>query len=112
MSRLGEFLVGIAIFAFLLCGLFAAISLVFRLFDLRTGQLLAGAVCEILLHTMFLALGLKAFESLQDLVRHSNDRIWLRIITGVSLLTCGLCWTSIGLRGIVQPEILMAFLNR
>ena len=111
MSRFRGILFGTAVVAVFLSGGLAALSLLCRGLGLVGGQLLLAGVVEFLISYLFLAAGVGALDAAVRALRRSSDSTGDRLLFGFCFLFCGICWVTIGVNGLVSPEILPVFFD-
>ena len=106
------FLSASGIFAFLVCGPCAAVSLAFWGFGGVEGQLLFGWLAEMAGSALLLVLGIALSKHTWNVLRSSEESPWGRALDAFSSAFIGFCWIVIGLRGLSSSEILSALFTR
>jgi hypothetical protein len=111
MARFWDILTVTAVTAFLISGVFAAISLLFLGVGLLTGQLIFAGLAEMLISYVFLAVGVAMLYAVSHAARRSSEPAIERVAFIFSGLLFGVCCIIIGISALASPEILTFLLD-
>jgi len=108
IARIWGILALVAIAALFIGGLLGGVSLILYRCGLISSQIAVAGVAEMLLSLVFLIAGVAISFAAVRTVRNRRERLLARLGHAALLAFCGVCWTIIGVRGIVWPELLRA----